>query len=261
MADKKHIIRSQGSIDFSGNTTISSTNELRVNDDQIIINADQAANNSTLVFRRNAGSNGSISWDGTEFTFVGNMSSSLFNGITTDSLAEGSNNKYFSTSGAAVNTTNLPEGTNLYYTTTRANTDFDTRLATKDTGDLAEGSNLYYTDARARAAISENSTQLSYDNSTGVLTYTQGDTDTVSEGSSNLYFTNARARLSLSAFGGLLTYNNTSGVYGLTSSTVRNQFTAGAGLTYDSSSGEYRITNTAVTAGDYGSAIAMTNIC
>ena len=257
MADKKHIIRSQGSIDFSGNTTISSTNELRVNDDQIIINADQAANNSTLVFRRNAGSNGSISWDGTEFTFVGNMSSSLFNGITTDSLAEGSNNKYFSTSGAAVNTTNLPEGTNLYYTTTRANTDFDTRLATKDTGDLAEGSNLYYTDARARAAISENSTQLSYDNSTGVLTYTQGDTDTVSEGSSNLYFTNARARLSLSASGGLLTYNNTSGVYGLTSSTVRNQFTAGAGLTYDSSSGEYRITNTAVTAGDYGSATAI----
>ena len=107
MADKKHIIRSQGSIDFSGNTTISSTNELRVNDDQIIINADQAANNSTLVFRRNAGSNGSISWDGTEFTFVGNMSSSLFNGQTTDSLAEGTNHKYFSTSGAAVNTTNL----------------------------------------------------------------------------------------------------------------------------------------------------------
>ena len=39
----------------------------------------------------------------------------------------------------------------------------------------------------------ENSTQLSYNNSTGVLTYTQGDTDTVSEGSSNLYHTSARA--------------------------------------------------------------------
>ena len=257
MADKKHIIRSQGSIDFSGNTTISSTNELRVNDDQIIINADQAANNSTLVFRRNAGSNGSISWDGTEFTFVGNMSSSLFNGQTTDSLAEGTNHKYFSTSGAAVNTTNLPEGTNLYYTTTRANTDFDTRLATKDTGDLAEGSNLYFTDARARAAISENSTQLSYNNSTGVLTYTQGNTDTVSEGSSNLYFTNARARSSLSIAGGLLTYNSTSGEFGLTSSTVRNQFSAGTGLTYNSGTGQFSITNTAVTAASYGSATAI----
>jgi hypothetical protein len=61
------------------------------------------------------------------------------------------------------------------------------------TAHIGEGSNLYYTDARARAAVSENSTQLSYNSSTGVLTYTQGDTDTVSEGSSNLYYTNARA--------------------------------------------------------------------
>jgi len=53
--------------------------------------------------------------------------------------------------------------------------------------------NLYFTNARARAAISESSTQLAYNNSTGVLTYTQGDTDTVAEGSSNLYYTDARA--------------------------------------------------------------------
>ena len=51
-------------------------------------------------------------------------------------------------------TTDLAEGTNLYYTTARADSDFDTRLATKDTNDLTEGtSNLYYTDARAQAAI------------------------------------------------------------------------------------------------------------
>jgi hypothetical protein len=41
-------------------------------------------------------------------------------------------------------TTNLSEGTNLYYTDAR----FDTRLATKDTDDITEGSNLYYTTAR-----------------------------------------------------------------------------------------------------------------
>jgi len=45
---------------------------------------------------------------------------------------------------------------NLYYTSTRSNTDFDTRLATKDTGDLAEGSNLYYTDARVQAVSINN---------------------------------------------------------------------------------------------------------
>ena len=48
-------------------------------------------------------------------------------------------------------TTDLTEGSNLYYTTTRANTDFDTRLATKTTGNLTEGSNLYYTTARVNA--------------------------------------------------------------------------------------------------------------
>jgi hypothetical protein len=72
------------------------------------------------------------------------------------------------------------------------NTDWDTQLATKSTTDLAEGSNLYYTDTRARAAISENSIQLSYNNATGVFSYTQGDTDTVAEGSTNLYYTEAR---------------------------------------------------------------------
>ena len=46
-------------------------------------------------------------------------------------------------------TTNLTEGTNLYYTDTR----FDTRLSSKDTGDLTEGSNLYFTNARADARI------------------------------------------------------------------------------------------------------------
>jgi len=52
-------------------------------------------------------------------------------------------------------TDDLSEGsTNLYYTSTRANSDFDTRLATKDTDDLSEGStNLYYTNARADAQI------------------------------------------------------------------------------------------------------------
>ena len=51
-------------------------------------------------------------------------------------------------------TDDLSEGTtNLYYTTTRANTDFDTKLAAADTADLSEGTNLYYTNARADARI------------------------------------------------------------------------------------------------------------
>eukprot|EP00961_Rhodomonas_salina_P228323 3086118-Rhodomonas_salina.1 len=39
------------------------------------------------------------------------------------------------------------------YTTTRANADFDVRLTTKTTSQLAEGSNLYYTTARWDARL------------------------------------------------------------------------------------------------------------
>ena len=51
-----------------------------------------------------------------------------------------------------LDTDNIGEGTtNQYYTSDRANSDFDTRLATKDTDDLTEGSNLYYTEDRVSA--------------------------------------------------------------------------------------------------------------
>lgn len=54
----------------------------------------------------------------------------------------------FDAAFAAKSTTDLAEGTNLYYTVAR----FDTALATKSTTDLAEGTNLYFTVARAKAA-------------------------------------------------------------------------------------------------------------
>ena len=111
------------------------------------------------------------------------------------------------TGTVVLNTDNIGEGSsNLYFTNARANSNFDTRLATKSTSNLAEGSNLYYTTARARASISEGSTQLSYNSTTGVLTYTQGNTDTVSEGSNNLYYTQARFN---SAFSNKTTANLT----------------------------------------------------
>jgi hypothetical protein len=74
-------------------------------------------------------------------------------GNTTTDLTEGTNLYYtdtrFDTRLATKSTTDLTEGTNLYYTDTR----FDTRLATKTTTDLTEGTNLYYTTARANTDI------------------------------------------------------------------------------------------------------------
>ena len=107
----------------------------------------------------------------------------------TDDVSEGSTNLYYTSARAnadfdtklsAADTDDVSEGSsNLYYTSGRANTDFDTRLATKDTGDLTEGSNLYFTNARADARAD--------------LRIAAADTDDLSEGSSNLYYTSSRA--------------------------------------------------------------------
>lgn len=65
------------------------------------------------------------------------------------------------------------------------------------TTDVAEGDNLYYTDALARAAITA-SGALALDADTGVLTFTQGNSDTVAEGVNNLYYTAGRFEFTLS---------------------------------------------------------------
>jgi hypothetical protein len=126
---------------------------------------------------------------------------------------------------------------------TDLNTDAVTSVNTKvgtvvlGTDDIAEGTtNKYYTDARVRSALSA-SGALSFNQSTGAFSFTQGNTDTVAEGATNqyytsnrfdfrlsqkttndlnegtgnLYFSNARARNAISVTQNL-TYNPTTGV-------------------------------------------------
>lgn len=95
---------------------------------------------------------------------------------TTDDLAEGTTNVYFTVTRFMVgvgniSTSNLAEGSNLYYTQSR----FDSALAGKSTTNLAEGSNLYYTQTRFDDALGGKSTS------------------NLAEGS-NLYHTSTRAR-------------------------------------------------------------------
>ena len=153
-------------------------------------------------------------------------------------------------------TTNLAEGTNLYYTDTRARnaisvsgdlsynsstgilsvttyntTNFNADFASKSTTDLAEGTNLYFTTARARDAFSV-SGDLSYNPTTGVLSVTtyktsnfntdfaSKSTTDLAEGT-NLYFTNARARNAITAAGDL-SYNSTTGVLSVTTYKTTN---------------------------------------
>ena len=114
------------------------------------------------------------------------------------------------------------------------NSSFDTRLGTKSTTNLTEGTNLYFTDARARSALSAG-TGISYNSTTGAISADttviatksyvdtavagKDNTDEITEGSTNLYFTTSRARNSLSAGSGV-SYNSTTGVISADTSTM-----------------------------------------
>jgi hypothetical protein len=116
---------------------------------------------------------------------------------TTSNLAEGSNlywtTSRFDTRLATKSTTDIAEGTNLYYTQTR----FDQAFGAKTTTDLTEGTNLYYTTARAD---SDFDTRLA----------TKSTTD-LAEGT-NLYYTTARANSAIDARVTASYINNLTGV-------------------------------------------------
>jgi hypothetical protein len=122
------------------------------------------------------------------------------------------------------------------------------------TTDLAEGTNLYYTDTRSRAAHSASSaTGISYNSTTGNFSLgsipnsslsnnsitingssvalggsrTLG-TDDVAEGSTNLYHTTSRARSSVSAGTGI-SYNSTTGV--ISTSAIPNSSLSNSSVT------------------------------
>jgi hypothetical protein len=130
-------------------------------------------NNTTGVFNLAAIPNASLS----NSSITINSQSVALGGsvtLTTTNIAEGTNlywtDARFDSRFGTKTTTNLAEGTNLYYTQAR----FNTAFAAKTTTDLAEGTNLYYTDARARLALSSSATGLSYANNSGVFSLTAG---------------------------------------------------------------------------------------
>jgi len=88
---------------------------------------------------------------------------------TTTNIAEGTNLYYtsarFNSAFSSKTTSDLTEGTNLYYTASR----FNSAFSAKTTSDLTEGTNLYFTNARAQAAIT-----LTTTGSSGAATYIGG---------------------------------------------------------------------------------------
>ncbi|SVC47094.1 uncharacterized protein METZ01_LOCUS299948, partial [marine metagenome] len=113
---------------------------------------------------------------------------------------------------ANLSTSNLSEGSNLYYTNARA----DARIASADTDDLSEGSsNLYHTservDDRVNALIVAGSNiSKTYDDAAGTLTLasTQLTTEQVQDVVGAMFTSNTETR-------GSLTYDDTDGTIDL----------------------------------------------
>jgi len=197
----------QGDLQVEGTTTTVNSQTLTINDKNIVL-ADGAA---TAAAADSAGitvsaANAKIWWDYPTDTWnfnkdvkapnidvtgsitVNGQISGQYTGFdsdfaakTTDSLAEGDNNLYYTRARwdsalTTVTTTNLTEGDNLYYTQTRVDSAFDARLATKTTTDVAEGTRLYFTEQRVRDAIAlidaGGDGSLTYDSATGQFVYT-----------------------------------------------------------------------------------------
>ena len=184
-----------GNIEVSGNLNYRNVEDLYVRDQSITLNANAAtdATVSIIANRPVAGSNTIVRWNETSDVWEFTNDGSTYYPIptSTSDLAEGTNLYYtqgrFDTAFGNKSTTDLSEGTNLYYTDGR----FDTRLATKTTSDLAEGTNLYYTDARANTAFDarnlDSSSRKLIDN---VWVKDFGITDNLGAGSPNYYFPN-----------------------------------------------------------------------
>ena len=173
-----------GNLTVSGTTTTVNTANLDVADNQITLNSDVTgtpSENAGIVVNRGSSTDKSLLWDegtdkwtvGSETLVAGTVEANVTGNVTgttssisnhsTDDLSEGSTNKYFS----GKTTTDLTEGTNLYYTDTR----WDTRFGTKDTDDITEGTNNKFMSqtsfddklaAKTTADLTEHSTKLYY---------------------------------------------------------------------------------------------------
>ena len=139
------------------------------NDPLITFNASESGANSTdlgLILERGTSTNVAFIWDESEDHFAVGITSSdgsTDTNVAFSSYADIKANSFIGNLTGAVtgtvsslsnlSTSDLSEGTNLYYTDTR----FDTSFGNKDTDDLTEGSNQYFTNARAQAVINTNS--------------------------------------------------------------------------------------------------------
>lgn len=126
-----------GNLTVSGTTTTVNSATLSVADNEITLNSDVTgtpSENAGIEVERGSSTNVKLRWNETSDVWQFTNNGSTYYNIP-------------------ASTTDLAEGSNLYFTNARADARFDVKIAAADTGDLSEGSNLYYTDARVLTKI------------------------------------------------------------------------------------------------------------
>ena len=194
-----------GNLTIAGTTTTVNSETIELADNILLLNSNAtgtASQNAGIEVERGDDLNVQFLWDETNNrwtlgvedvytsgSFIGDLTG------TADLVASLSNH----------DTDDLAEGSNLYWTSARGNSNFATNLAASDTDDLAEGvSNLYFTNGRWDARLSvkttddltEGSSNLYYtaarDTANFNTNFAAKDTDDLTEGTTNLFHTAAR---------------------------------------------------------------------
>ena len=221
-----------GNLTVSGTTTTINTSQINLADNILLLNSDATGSpttNAGIEIERGDSLNVQLLWDETNDrwsidsknlyssgTFIGDLTGNVTGNVTGDVTGNtagthtgnvignligdvigdvtGSAGTVTSIAGHLLDEDNMVSDSATEVPSQQSVKAYvASQIATKDnTDEITEGSNLYYTDTRARQSISATGS-LSYNNSTGVISYTQGNTDTITEGSTNLYYTDARA--------------------------------------------------------------------
>lgn len=195
--------------------------------------------------------NKNITFDGTDLTLSGVVidATSTVNATATPQMVVEEDGNQEATD---IGIMNFTTGFNVVTNSTRATISIDAT-----TSNISEGSRLYFTNNRARTAISAIDT-----GGFGSFTYNSGSGQMAFQGASA---SDVRGVLSVATSGdsdlGQLTYDNTVGEYafaGPTAATIRGKFSGGNGITYTSGTGAIAVdTNDGITA--TGSGISVNN--